>query len=940
MKAGEPFPTDGTSSFGNMPAHVELKSGTSVRHERFGHGTVEFDKGPTTIVRFDHGIEECERGTLNVIRSVTDCLAEDEWDSPLPVITKGLALSIVSVNDTWGVFSRSRIALLPHQLWVCRRVLSSWPARWLVADDVGLGKTIEAGLILWPLLSKGLVRRLLIICPASLVEQWQQRLRTMFDIRLARYVTEADSERSDFWSTHNQVVASLATLRLDRGGRHDRLFEGPPWDLLIVDEAHHLNADEDAGPTLGYKLAQRLVDDKKVASMIFFTGTPHRGKNFGFLALLQLLRPDLFNPREPLSGQLKHMREVVIRNNKNSVTDLQGNRLFLPSAVTSETYAYSAEEARFYGMLTDFILTGKAYASTLGASDQRLVMLVLIAMQKLASSSVAAIRRALRGRLDRLVKHRQALEDARHRLDKHLEGLGQEYSNLETSGHDDELSRLEEEIASLAAGVPLMADEEPRLSELLVASEQIKRETKIEKILSLVETRFLNRSVVFFTEYKATQSLLMSELIRRFGDNCVAFINGDSRADEVVGSDGQQRTRRQTREDAADLFNEGRVRFLISTEAGGEGIDLQERSHSLVHVDLPWNPMRLHQRVGRLNRYGQKKQVEVITLRNPETVEARIWDKLNSKIGNIMQAFGHVMDEPEDLLQMVLGMTSPSLFRELYSEAPQVPADSLGAWFDQKTATFGGRDAIATVKEIVGNCERFDYQTAGKEVPPVDLPDLRPFLEAMLIQNRRRPRRGDDGSLSFKTPEIWLSEIGVRTAYEGLVFDRSARGKDAVMRVVGIGHKIMEQALHQAINDAACVSIVNEVLLENPLVVSRLSDSVTGRGSPVRSVVIVAERKGQTAEWTILRDWQAVLQFNELVSNPTALRTPCIPSEHSSSVKVALAAAMSVIGRYASTLDLGFRVPLIQVMVVLWPGNERVSLKGGPPQEASEYFIE
>jgi superfamily II DNA or RNA helicase len=454
-----------------MPTHEELKSGTRVRNERFGHGTVEFDKGQTTIVRFEHGIEECERWALQIIRSVADSLAAGEWDAPLPVLTKALAASIVSVNDSWGVFSRSRIALLPHQLWVCRRVLSGWPARWLVADDVGLGKTIEAGLILWPLLSKGLVRRLLIVCPASLVEQWQYRLRTMFDIRLARYVTEADSERSDFWNTHNQVVASLSTLRLDRGGRHERLFEGPPWDLLIIDEAHHVNADEDSGPTLGYKLAQRLVDEKRVASMIFFTGTPHRGKNFGFLALLQLLRPDLFNPREPLARQLKHMREVVIRNNKNNVTDLKGQRLFQLPAVTSETYAYSPEEARFYEMLTEFILSGKAYASTLGASDQRLVMLVLIAMQKLASSSVAAIRRALRGRLERMLAQRQKLAEARQKLEE----LGLEYAKLESSGPNDEIGRLEEEIANLAAGVQLMADEEPRLRELLAAADQVRR---------------------------------------------------------------------------------------------------------------------------------------------------------------------------------------------------------------------------------------------------------------------------------------------------------------------------------------------------------------------------------------------------------------------------------------------------------------------------------
>lgn len=920
-----------------MPTHEELKSGTRVRNERFGHGTVEFDKGLTTIVRFEHGIEECERGALQIIRSVADSLAAGEWDTPLPVLTKALAASIVSVNDTWGVFSRSRIALLPHQLWVCHRVLSSWPARWLVADDVGLGKTIEAGLILWPLLSKGLVRRLLIICPASLVEQWQLRMRTMFDIRLARYVTEADSERSDFWSTHSQVVASMETLRLDHGGRHQRLFESPPWDLLLIDEAHHVNADEASGPTLVYKLVESLVEQKRVASMIFFTGTPHRGKNFGFLALLRLLRPDLFNPRQPLAQQLPHLREAVIRNNKNSVTDLQGARLFRAPFVTSEVYGYSPEETQFYGKLTKFILTGKAYASTLGASDQRLIVLVLIAMQKLASSSVAAIRRALRGRLERLVTQRQKLQEAKHTFRECLENLGADFVRLENVGQDDELSRLEEEIATLAAGVQLMQEEEPRLRELLTAAEQVQSETKIEKILSIVENRFSGRSVVFFTEYKATQSLLMSVLIRRFGEDCVAFINGENRAEDVRDSTGQTRTLRQTREAAADLFNEGRIRFLISTEAGGEGIDLQERCHSLVHVDLPWNPMRLHQRVGRLNRYGQKERVEVVTLRNPETVESLIWDKLNVKIQNIELAFGHLMNEPEDLLQMVLGMTSPSLFRELFVDAAQVPTESLGTWFDQRTATFGGRDVIATVNEIVGNCDRFDYQTAGKDVPPVDLPDLRPFLEAMLFQNRRRFQRSEDGSLSFKTPEAWLSEVGVRTSYEGLVFDRSTRGKNAVARVLGVGHKVIEQALHQALNETACVTSVSSTVLQRPMVIARVSDQVTGRDSPVRSIVLAAERSAESGGWLVLRDWESVRRLNEVLSNLSIiLRSACTPLDEHKQLTTSVDAAMSAISEHVSRTDITFRVPLIQAIVVIWPG----AAKARTSLDTSEEFLD
>src|SRR3954471_23237688 len=196
-----------------MEASHGLSTADQVRSGRFGVGRVEYDKGPTTIVRFVHGLEECAKDDLEAIVTPLQAVERGRRDAPLEVIARIQAEAIRSVNDAWGVFSRSRIDLLPHQLWVCRRVLERWPARWLVADDVGLGKTIEAGLILWPLLALGQVRRLLVLCPASLVEQWQQRMRTMFDIRLAPYLAEANTARLDYFATHEQVVASLETIR-------------------------------------------------------------------------------------------------------------------------------------------------------------------------------------------------------------------------------------------------------------------------------------------------------------------------------------------------------------------------------------------------------------------------------------------------------------------------------------------------------------------------------------------------------------------------------------------------------------------------------------------------------------------------------------------------------------------------------------------------------
>ncbi len=900
----------------NTDSYNRLSPQDRVQHATFGTGSVEFDKGETTLVRFAHGIEECERRSLKRLSSLFQTVDQGAWADPVAVVSRIQAEAIVSVNDAWGVFARSRIALLPHQLWVCRRVNESWPMRWLVADDVGLGKTIEAGLILWPLISSGRVKRLLALCPAHLVEQWQYRLRTMFDIRLTVYAPAMDTPKSDFWGTQSQVVASLQTMRDDRNGRHDRFLESPPWDLVIVDEAHHLNADEHTGATLGYKFVEQIVQRERVASMVFFTGTPHRGKDFGFLALLKLLKPDSFDPRRPLAEQLTRLSDVMIRNNKQNVTDLKGNRLFQTPDVVPYTYAYSPEEAAFYDMLTEFIVSGRAYASNLTGYQSRAVMLVLIAMQKLASSSIAAIRRALRRRLAKTVGRQDTLDDLESRRRERMR-LVTRYEDLAELQDEDSVQAMEEQIAELSAELALMHDEEPRLRELLEAAERVTDETKIARILDIVREMSGGGNVLFFTEYKATQSLLMSALMREFGDECVTFINGDGRAEDVVDASGRRRAVTVSRERAAESFCTGQVRFLVSTEAGGEGIDLQEQCSVLVHVDLPWNPMRLHQRVGRLNRYGQANKVKVVSLRNPDTVESRIWEKLNEKLNRIMLAFGHAMDEPEDLLQLVLGMASPGTFQELFAEGSVRKADSLDSWFDAKTASLGGKDVIDAVKNIVGHCARFDFQQVSESIPKVDLPDLRPFFVSMLKLNDRRPREGEIG-LTFKTPDAWLRE-GIRRNYEDVVFDRSVSGKDAAQRVLGVGHKAVDEAIAQARSSEKHIAAVSESALENPMLVYRIYDRVTGAGTAIRVVtvgVVLCKNTGKLGAF--YKDWELLVCLNSLGSLKVAKSPP-----DGGRVMDLLERGMEEVRDRIESLDLPFKVPEIEPFAVLWPDEKR-----------------
>lgn len=896
-----------------MDTSVTLSPQDVVLHPKLGRGTVELDKGITVIVRFDARIEECEKAILSPGRQVSHSIFDGDWAPAIEVVTRFQAEAIVSINDNWGLFSRSQIALLPHQLWVCHRVLRRWPARWLVADDVGLGKTIEAGLILWPLISKKLTQRVLILCPAKLVEQWQYRLRTMFDIRLRDYSPEADRPRSDFWNSSDHVVASLPTLRIDHKGRHERLLAAKPWDLLIVDEAHHLNANEHQGATLGYALIKKLMDRGMAESALFFTGTPHRGKPYNFWALLQLLRPDLFDPERPDAEQLPHLREVLIRNNKQSVTDMQGSKLFKPIQQHPATYEYNDAEREFYRLLTEFIASGRAYASTLSRSRGNQIMLVLIAMQKLASSSVAAIRRALKGRLQRLTNEKD-------RLQKQLaeeEAKADRTTTLVTPEDDADLLDLQQILDELAvertaSTITLLANEIPHLRTLVDAADAVTAETKIERIASLIAQDFPDRQILLFTEYKATQALVMSALIREYGDDCVALINGDGYVDGVVKAHGALDRVTMDRTTAADRFNAAQVRFLVSTEAGGEGIDLQDNCYTLIHVDLPWNPMRLHQRVGRLHRYGQREAVDVISLRNEETVEARIWDKLNHKIESIMQALGLAMDEPEDLLQLVLGMSDKSLFTELFSQASAVPKDRLADWFDEKTKTFGGTGVIETVKALVGNAAKFGYQGL-QEIPALDLPDLRPFFELMLTLNGRRPQWQDE-KLSFKTPETWLTGPAVLRHYRNAVFSRDQTSRDKPIQVIGIGHAAFDSAIEQAQTQGSALGGV--VGLAQPIVIAKVFDRVTESAGAVRYRAFGVVVPGDGAATMIVSDDELLVMLNGLKSRGTE---PCRPAVEHSEVERRFVHGVDALVKALPGLNLPFKVPDVRALGVLWP---------------------
>jgi len=822
---------------------------SNVRHKKHGIGVVLADLGDSVLVRFETEIQSCLPSDLEQVAGVRELIKSGKHDSLDRLLVRLQALCIKSVNDQWGVFARSKIDLLPHQLWVCRQARMKDPCRLMIADDVGLGKTIEAGLILSSMFAAKRLRRLLILVPASLVEQWQARMKDMFDIRAQVYSSEIDTPKNRFWEVSDCVVASLDTLKMDNPGRKERFFSAAPWDLVVVDEAHHLNNEKKIGATQGYALIESMEEQEKFRDLLFFTGTPHKGKNFSFLSLMKLLAPKEFNPDGAMELQLGRLKNYMVRNNKYNVTDLQGNRLFQVPIVKSMTYSYTPEESEFYGKLTEFIESGMAYAGSLNRETGSIVMFVLITMQKLASSSVAAISNALKKRIQRF-------EDAkveRRRLESQLKELAEMEDEFEL----DRKARLEERLFELSSFVQIGENEQGALKELLSLAERITEETKLKTIMATIGADYPSEPIVFFTEYKATQSAMMSALMAKYGPDCVTFINGDERLDGVTMPNGSKSNLCVSRFDAKDAFNNGKFRFIVSTEAAGEGIDLQENCHVLFHVDLPWNPMRLHQRVGRLNRYGQTHRVEVRSFRNPDTVESRIWDKLNDKLEKINLAFGAVMEQKEDMFQLVLGMASQKDIQGLFANAPRnADEETLSMWFDAKAGTIGGKDVVKTVQQVFGNAARFDYHQVSQTLPRVDLQDLIPFWKNLLaVKERRLSTDGD--LLTFNTPDDWKG-FGILRKYEAMQFTRKPKDKN---KILGAGHRIFDMGVADAIAFRDAIAVAGGI--ESDYLVYSVCDKVTDgiKEKGVRTYACEISRSGSIH---VLADWEFLIVLNKL----------------------------------------------------------------------------
>lgn len=382
----------------------------------------------------------------------------------------------------------------------------------------------------------------------------------------------------------------IVSLDLAKREEHpERQKAAPPWDVVVFDEAHRLSRHADGTRTERYRLAELLR--RRTDAFLLLSSTPHQGYTDRFKGLLELVRPDLTPQIRNLEVGPEVVGEIVLRNCKSAVTDAEGNLIFRGLVVHRVPVEPSSATLAFQRLLQDDLLRGYR-ASEEGGVAGRAIGFVTVVYRKLASSSIAAIERALRARLDRLstATADEAEAEAELGTDDPFEG---------GDGQDD--------LASTGAQTEFFADERNMLRTLLSAAEDVRREDeKLRLFLDRVVDPLVaqEKRLLVFTEYRATQAYLQDTLLSRRPDKGVVLING------AMDLQSKLRAIAAFRRDAF---------FLISTEAGGEGINLQDSCHVMVNDDLPWNRARLVQRIGRLYRYGQQETVIVFNLHATDT---------------------------------------------------------------------------------------------------------------------------------------------------------------------------------------------------------------------------------------------------------------------------------------------------------------------------------
>ena len=800
-------------------AFPEFQPGLKISHDELGDGVVvgRESTGYVTVFFRAHGERQVPADSLRPAADRFDQIVQGMVPAT-PDRLEQLWLAVeaeeLPLMESATTLTSAKVDLLPHQVVLVHRVANARPKRFLVADEVGLGKTIEAALILRELASRGELTRAIMIVPAGLVENWRRELNEVFHLDFEVFGSEGDvtDRKTSAFAKHNRLIVSVDTIK--RPARVKKLLAAPPWDLVVFDEAHHLSVyryGSRVKKTENFKLAEAIRDHCR--DLILLSATPHQGDHFRFWMLIRLLNPELFESDQDMVENRHRLNAVVIRRTKADACAQDGSPLFVRRTVHTQGFELTDQEKELYDALLNYLQDGYNLAAQQG-NKGRALGFVMTVFQKIAASSFAAIRSTLQRRLlmltiqegierDELLdvdgrnrvlaearqiiheiyaiphdavgnaQTEQVLADAKYQLlKKRKEALS--FASAAESHSDSELEAGSGEESAALLVVLALPEERQRIQALLAQfPDDIESKTAmLVHALRQIWQQNPDEKVVIFATYLGTVEAIRKQLDQVFPAAGVDVLKG---GDHGAKTAAQKRFRRK----------DG-PKVLVCTAAGREGINLQF-ARILFNYDLPWNPMDLEQRIGRIHRYGQESTAQVYNLVATDTIEGQIYLLLEEKLNDIAKTLGKVDEQgqiAEDLRTQVLGQLGSTLsYDRLYQEAIRDPTLQRTRQ-ELEVAMSNANLARQVVFELFQELDRFnlgDYQKfddAGR--------GMQRLVGFIARAARLKGERFDQDSAT-----------GWRLARDGepeMVFttDRDAALQEETLQLVGLEHPVVQ----------------------------------------------------------------------------------------------------------------------------------------------------
>lgn len=812
-------------------------------------------------------------------------------------------LGLAYEYDPYFSLSIARVDPLPHQLEAVYDYFLKLPRiRFLLADDPGAGKTIMAGLLLKELKIRGLVNRTLIVAPANLTFQWQREMkdkfREQFDIMRGEVLRTQYGQNP--WQEHNQVVTSVSWISRVEDAKESLLRSS--WDLIIVDEAHKMSAYSTDKKTLAFQIGEALSE--RTDHFLLMTATPHKGDPENFRLFLSLLDRDVYGDvksleeamrRQSAPFYLRRVKEALVTFPDPETGEVK--KLFTNRDVRTTKFELDGDEFDFYDALTRYVEDQSIKAAASENVQANILSFQMAMLQRRFASSMYAVRRSLERMRD---KRKRILEDPeKYRQEQIDRKLPDDYDDLTEEEQVKIMATAEDCVFAIDPAA--LRDEIQRLDKLVDQARSLEKreiESKLTKLRQVLNEQHIfsdpRMKLLIFTEHKDTLDYLAADgrdgrplgKLREWGLT-VTQIHGGL----PIGDRDTPNTRiyaeREFREDC---------QILVATEAAGEGINLQF-CWLMINYDIPWNPVRLEQRMGRIHRYGQQNDCLIFNFAAVNTREGRVLEKLLMRLAEIKDELG--TDKVFDVVgEMLPSNLLEKMFREMYAKrlSESNIADRIVRDIDPerfKRITGSTLEGLAkrdlNLSALVGK----SVEAKERRLVPEVVEDF--FIAAGPIASiHSSPIRGKDHVYRVGKIPKTLSAIAEKLEprfgrmgreYQRVVFDKRLLGDDATLEWVTPGHPLFE-AIRSDVTDRVGSDLRRGALLwdlhtKNPyrldvfaasikdgrgntlhkklfVVRTDLGGSLTLRQPTVFLDIMIADRKARAPETPALPDKTAV----------------------------------------------------------------------------------